>query len=169
MKTTYSSWFFDFFIFFPLLILFIVPTQASPTSVIFSGVLLESPPCVINDGSSVVVDFGDELMTTHIDGDQYRKKIEFTLDCSSAISSKQRIRISGNTSVTGFNGEVLATPKAGLGIAIYHDNVRYSPGEWINFNAPTIPTFYAVPQKQDDVKLTGGEFHVTASLVIDYQ
>ncbi|MEB6534945.1 fimbrial protein [Pantoea stewartii] len=136
---------------------------------LFSGTLLDSPPCVINDGGNIIVDFGDELMTTRIDSEHYRKKIEFTLDCSSATNSKQRVRISGDTSASGFNGEVLATPKAGLGIAIYHDNVRYSPGEWIDFNAPSLPTFYAVPQKQDNIKLTGGEFHVTASLVIDYQ
>ncbi|MDK2633229.1 fimbrial protein [Pantoea stewartii subsp. indologenes] len=148
---------------------FLTPSYASTTNVVFSGTLLDSPPCIVNDGKNIVVDFGEELMTTRIDGKEYRKKIDFTLDCTSAISSKQRVKISGNTTLFGFDGEVLSTPKDGLGIAIYLNDVRYVLGEWINFNVPAVPEFYAVPQKKDNVKLSGGEFHAMASLIVDYQ
>ncbi|MCW0355037.1 fimbrial protein [Pantoea ananatis] len=145
----------------------VMATETAEVS--FSGTLLESPPCVVNSNRDIVVDFGDEVMTTRIDGTQYRQKIEFTIDCTSAISSKQKIRISGTTTSAGYAGEVISTPKKGLGIALYHDSVRYSPGEWLNFNVPNIPTFYAVPEKNKSEAMSGGVFNAKASLVVEYQ
>lgn len=136
----------------------------------FHGYLLESPPCVVNGGEQIVVDFGEEVMTTRVDGQQYRERIDFTLDCSAAISSKQKVRISGSTTTEGFDGTVLSTPKAGLGLALWHDEVRYAPGEWLAFDADeTLPVLYAVPVKATGATLSGGSFSVLASLVVDYQ
>ncbi|WP_421356686.1 fimbrial protein [Pseudocitrobacter faecalis] len=142
---------------------------ANEVATYFYGTLLESPPCIINGGNNIVVDFGNELMTTRIDGQEYRQKIEFTLDCSVALSSKQKVRINGATVSAGFNSAVLKTEKNGLGIALYSGDSRYSPGTWITFTDPNLPVLYAVPEKQDGVALSGGTFSVLASLVVDYQ
>lgn len=135
----------------------------------FHGVLLEAPPCVINGGDNVVVDFGDEMMTTRVDGTQYRTKIDFTLDCTDALSSEQKLRISG-ASVTTTDGEALSTPLTGLGLALYHGGTRYTPGEWIAFSADKgVPELYAVPVRLEGTEPDGGTFSVLASLVVDYQ
>ncbi|WP_316507411.1 fimbrial protein [Klebsiella oxytoca] len=65
----------------------------------FSGTLIEAPPCVVNNNNVITVNFGNEVMTTRIDGTQYRKPIDFDLDCSMAVSSKQKVRITGTPQV----------------------------------------------------------------------
>lgn len=137
--------------------------------VTFHGTLIEAPPCVINAGKPVVVDFGNEVMTTRIDGSAYRQRIPVDLDCSAALSSKQKLRITGTPA--GFDALALSggSAQAGFGIALYEGSGRYTPGEWLPFTDPAVPELYAVPVKQDGVTLTGGAFSILASLVVDYQ
>lgn len=138
------------------------------TDITFHGTLLASPPCVVNGGDNVVVDFGDDMMTTRIDGTKYRQKIALTLDCSEAIALEQKIRISG-ASVGTPGGEVLSTPLGGLGLALYQGEARYTPGKWIAFTAPDVPELYVVPVRLSGAEPAGGAFSVLASLVVDYQ
>lgn len=140
-------------------------TEAEVT---FHGTLIEAPPCVVNDGNPVVVDFGNEVMTTRIDGSEYRKRIAFTLDCSEALSGKQQLRITAGA-LTGFDPQALAGDQPGFGIALYEGTQRYTPGTWLPFTDPALPELYAVPVKQDGTTLTGGAFNILASLVVDYQ
>ncbi|MFP2428870.1 fimbrial protein [Enterobacter ludwigii] len=133
----------------------------------FKGTVVEAPPCVVSDNQLITVDFGDEVMTTRVNGANYKQSIRFTLDCSEALSSKQKIRITGETAE--FDTKALSTSASSLAIALYHEDVRYTPGEWISFTDPDIPALYAIPVKQDGATLTGGAFSVLASLVVDYQ
>ncbi|WP_058912150.1 fimbrial protein [Entomohabitans teleogrylli] len=133
----------------------------------FSGILIEAPPCVVNEDKVITVNFGDEVMTTRVDGTQYRKPITFDLDCSMAASSNQKVRISGT--VASFDGTALAGGKTGLGIALYNGNNRLNVGDWVNFTNPNVPQLYAVPIKQSGATLSGGPFRVMASLVVEYQ
>lgn len=137
--------------------------------VTFHGTLIEAPPCVINRGRPVVVDFGNEVMTTRINGTEYRQRIPVELDCNEAVSTKQKLRIIG--SPAGFDARVIAGGNAqvGFGIALYKGDTRYMPGEWLQYTDPDVPELYAVPVKQDGVTLTGGGFSILASLVVDYQ
>ena len=141
-------------------------TQADVT---FHGTLIEAPPCVINGGEPVVVDFGNEVMTTRIDGTQYKQRIPVDLDCSEALSSKQKLRITG--SPAAFDALAIAGGNAqtGFGIALFEGGKRYTPGDWLNFENPVLPVLYAAPVKQDGVTLAGGAFSILASLVVDYQ
>ncbi|WP_421512476.1 fimbrial protein (plasmid) [Enterobacter sp. JS8-1] len=142
-------------------------TRGSEAEVTFHGTLIEAPPCVVNGGEPIVVDFGNEVMTTRIDGVTYKKDINFTLDCSEAISRKQKIRISGSTAT--FDTKALSAGQPGFAIALYQGTERYTPGEWLLFTDPVLPDLKAVPVKQDGVTLDGGRFTVLASLVVDYQ
>lgn len=140
-------------------------TEAEVT---FHGTLIEAPPCVVNDGKPVVVDFGNEVMTTRIDGTEYRKRIDFTLDCSASAPGMQQLRISGGP-LTGFDPQALAGDQPGFGVALYEGSQRYVPGTWMPLTDPGIPELYAVPVKQDGVTLNGGAFSILASLVVAYQ
>lgn len=133
----------------------------------FSGTLIEAPPCVVNNNNVITVNFGNEVMTTRIDGTQYRKPIDFDLDCSMAVSSKQKVRITGTPA--SFDSTALAGGKSGLGIALYNGDTRLNLGSWLNFTDPNIPRLYAVPIKQSGITLSGGAFRVMASLVVEYQ
>lgn len=140
-------------------------TEAEVT---FHGTLIEAPPCVVNDGHPVVVDFGNEVMTTRIDGTEYRKRIDFTLDCSASAPGMQQLRISGGQ-MTGFDPQALAGDQPGLGVALFEGSQRYAPGTWLPLTGPGIPALYAVPVKQDGITLNGGAFSILASLVVAYQ
>lgn len=156
-----------------LMVLITAPTLATDrqrsdsADIAFHGTLIEVPPCVVNDGRQVVVDFGDEVMTTRVDGSRYKQRIEFTVDCGVEFSSLQKVRIEG--SPADFDPTVLSGNPAGFGIALYHDDVRYTPGKWLPFDGADLPVLYAAPVKQDGVTLSGGAFSVLASLVVDYQ
>jgi type 1 fimbria pilin len=141
---------------------------AADADITFHGTLLEAPPCVVNGGHNIVVDFGNEMMTNRVDGTLYRQKIAFTLDCSEATGLEQKIRISG-ASVTTLDGEVLSTPLSGLGLALYQGETRYTPGKWIAFTDPDVPELYVVPVRLSGEDPAGGAFSVLASLVVDYQ
>jgi len=141
--------------------------RGAEAEVTFHGELIEAPPCIVNGGEPIVVDFGNEVMTTRIDGTEYKKRIAFTLDCSEAISQKQKLRISGGTAAA-FDPQAIAGDRAGFGIALYEGNNRYTPGDWLPFTEPAVPELYAVPVKQDGVTLSGGAFSILASLVVAY-
>lgn len=147
---------------------FLISTSVlADATVNFSGMLIEAPPCVVHNNNVITVNFGNEVMTTRIDGAQYRKLIDFDLDCSMAVSSSQKVRISGTQA--GFDSTALAGGKTGLGIALYNGNTRLNVGSWVNFTDPNVPNLYAVPIKQSGVTLSGGPFRVLASLVVEYQ
>jgi len=103
----------------------------------FHGTLLEAPPCEVNGNELIVVNFGDEVMTTRIDGTRYRERVLFTVDCSAATSYLQKVRISGTPAA--FNSNLLAASQTGFGFAFYHDTTPMPPGSAVNFNAPTVP------------------------------
>lgn len=150
-----------------LLALTEVQRAVADADITFHGTLLEAPPCTVNNNEPIVVDFGNEVMTTRIDGANYRKPVTFTVDCSQAVSLAQKIRISGTTAA--FNSDVLAGDQSGFGFAFSQGSIPLPVDKWINFTAPQVPSLYVVPVKQKGVTLTGGTFRTLASLVVEYQ
>ena len=49
----------------------------------FTGTLREPPPCTINSGASIAVDF-DEMSVNSIDGINHRKGLSYTITCSAS-------------------------------------------------------------------------------------
>lgn len=89
---------------------------------------------MVHNNNVITVNFGNDVMTTRIDGTQYRKLIDFDLDCSMAVSSKQKVRITGTPA--SFDGTALAGGISGLGIALYNGDTRLNLGSWLNFTDP---------------------------------
>ncbi|MGA4650075.1 fimbrial protein [Citrobacter portucalensis] len=136
----------------------------------FHGKLNEAPPCVVNGNELIKVDFGDEVMTTRLDGKNYRQEVRFKVDCSAATSNYQRVRISGPLADFNLGGKgLLNGGQNGFGLALYNGENPMAPGEWINFTAPTVPPLFVVPVKKDGESLGEGYFRTLASLVVDYQ
>lgn len=133
----------------------------------FKGSLIEQPPCVINDGKLITVDFGNEVMTTRIDGKNYTETVDFSLDCSAAVGNAPlKLRVAG--AKAGF-AEALDGLVPGLGIALFLDGQPLKPNEWQTFASTVKPEIKAVPVKDSAVTLDGGSFRVLASLEMEYQ
>lgn len=133
----------------------------------FKGTLIEQPPCIINDGELITVDFGNEVMTSRIDGKNYTETVSFSLDCSAAVGNAPlKLRVAGTKA--GF-AEALDGLVPGLGIALTLDGQSLKPNVWKTFSSTVKPLITAVPVKDAEVTLDGGSFRVLASLEMEYQ
>ena len=136
-------------------------------SVSIRGVILAPPPCVINAGSTLNVPFGDDLMTTRIDGVNYRRSVPYTLTCGPQPSNTMKITLQGTGA--GFGSAYLGTSKSDLGIKLLLNGAAWPLNNAVNFTYPTLPVIEAVPVKNPGSTLTGGAFSASATLVVALQ
>ncbi|WP_409497694.1 fimbrial protein [Pseudomonas fragi] len=136
-------------------------------SVSIRGVIVAPPPCVINAGSTLNVPFGDDLMTTRIDGVNYRRVVPYTLTCGPQPSNNMKITLQGTGA--GFGSAYLGTSKSDLGIKLLLNGAAWPLNNAVNFTYPTLPVIEAVPVKNPGSTLTGGAFSASATLVVALQ
>jgi type 1 fimbria pilin len=134
----------------------------------FQGTLIAPPPCIINGSQMIEVNFGDDLVTTRIDGINYRKDIEYTLDCRDAGVNSVQMQIQGTGA--SFDGKVLATvERSELGIALRTDNGPLAINTWSKVVFGTTPRLAATPVKSEGSQLQAGSFTAGATMLIEYQ
>ncbi|OJT44276.1 fimbrial protein [Serratia plymuthica] len=124
------------------------------------------PPCVINDDRPIDVEFGD-VMTTRVDGSNYKMPVNYTLSCPGAPSNAMKLQVKGTGAA--FDATVLQTNKTGLGIELRQGDSKLAVNDWLNFTFPNKPELWAVPVKQTGATLTGGEFSAGATMEVAYQ
>jgi len=157
----------------PLLCGCLINFSHAETEVSLHGTLIEAPPCVINDNNIIYVDFGNEVMTTRVDGSNYIEKLDFTVDCSEGMSTGKTLVVGIVGNGASFDSNVLETNIPDLGIKFYLEKIiPYDINKFnlhLNNNNPTSAgDFYAVPVKRSGSTLPSGDFSATASLVIKY-
>ncbi|EPL9180882.1 fimbrial protein [Serratia marcescens] len=128
--------------------------------------VIAPPPCTINDDRPIEVDFGD-VMTTRVDGKNYRLPVNYTLSCTDSSSNAMKLQVEGVGA--SFDGTVLRTNKIGLGIALQRGDGKQSINSWMNFTYPNKPELWAIPVKQSGTTLAGGEFSSGATMKVAYQ
>ncbi|CAI1948977.1 MULTISPECIES: fimbrial protein [Serratia] len=136
----------------------------------FYGTLISPPPCTINNGQMIEVNFGDDLLTTKVDGVNYSRPINYTLDCTVAGNKAVRMMIQGTAS--SFDNSVLATAeRTGLAIAVKPEAVdQVLPiNSWMRLTTQSAPKLRAVPVRASWMELTPGAFTAGATLLVDYQ
>ncbi|MDU7767913.1 MAG: fimbrial protein [Serratia marcescens] len=94
-------------------LLALVQLSAEANTLVNVRVTVLSPPCVINGGQPIEVNFGDEVMTTRIDGSNYRRPVNYTLTCNGQSSNALKLQVQG--AAAGFDGQLLRTSQDGLG------------------------------------------------------
>ncbi|MEN4247688.1 fimbrial protein [Serratia marcescens] len=139
---------------------------AAATTVTITVTVVAPPPCVINDDRPIDVAFGD-VMTTRVDGDNYKMPVNYTLSCTDASSNAMKLQVKGTGAA--FDATVLQTNKAGLGIELRQGDSKLAVNDWLNFTYPNKPELWAVPVKQSGATLTGGEFSAGATMEVAYQ
>lgn len=144
------------------------PLMVIATTTVTVKVTVVRPPCSINSGNPITVDFGNEVMTTRVDGNAYRQKVNYTLNCTSPLKNAMKLTISG--SAASFNSDLLGTNQNGLGIQLQNSNAVPVPiNSTVRFNYPNIPILFAVPVKKTGVTLGGGMFSASATMAVEYQ
>ncbi|WP_025858656.1 fimbrial protein [Pseudomonas sp. CHM02] len=137
------------------------------TSLTIRAVIIAPPPCVINNGTTLNVPFGNDLLTSRIDGVNYRRGVPYTIRCDSPFSNAMTLELKGTGAA--FDNRVLVTRKPDLGIKLFVNGADWPLNTAVNFTHPTFPVVQAVPVKRAGSKLTGGAFDATATLVVDYR
>lgn len=139
---------------------------AITSTVTIKVTVLTPPPCVINNDRQIEVEFGD-VMTTRVDGNNYRIPVDYTLSCQGASSNAIKLQVQGTGA--NFDSNVLRTQKTGLGIALLQGGSRLPINHWLNFTYPNTPRLEAVLVKQDGITLSAGEFTAGAVMKVVYQ
>lgn len=142
------------------------PAMAATSMLNISGNIILPPPCVINGADPISVDFTDEVMTTRVDGTNYRQPVIYKLDCTTSSSNALKMKIQGMAA--GFGG-ALQTTSANLGIILSTDSKKMPVNSWLNFNLPDPPTLFATLDKRPGTTLKAEPFTATATMVVDYQ
>ncbi|WP_261110679.1 fimbrial protein [Serratia liquefaciens] len=115
----------------------------------------------------ISVDFGSELLTTKIDGNNYIRTVDYSLVCKGNTRNAMKMKVQGNA--TTFNASALQTNMADLGISLRANGAALTINNWINFTYPDKPVLQAVPVMRAGSTLSGGDFMAAATLMVDYQ
>jgi type 1 fimbria pilin len=138
------------------------------TNLTIRAVIIAPPPCVINSGSTLDVPFGNDLLTSRIDGVNYRREVPYTVRCDPPVfSNAMTLELKGTGA--SFDRNVLLTRKADLGVKLFVNGADWPLNTAVRFTHPNFPAVQAVPVKRTGSTLTGGAFDAAATLVIEYQ
>lgn len=142
--------------------------------VMLYGILQDPPPCTINNGGDIDVNFGDKVGVESVDGVNYRMPLDYRISCtenrSTSVNIGLKLTLKGVAS--GFDGNAIHTNINDLGIRIYVNNgkgdIVFEPGKTVKIT-DGIPQLFAVPVKKAGAILPEGHFEATATLAVEYQ
>lgn len=136
------------------------------TSTITVKVTITAPPCEINNNELIEVDFGNDVLTTRVDGTYKKRPVPYSVHCKGGSSNAVKMLIEGNGA--SFNNQVLTTNKTDFGIEIRRNGSRLPINSWLDFTYPNWPELEAVPVKRAGATLTGGPFSAGATMKVEY-
>ncbi|AHG21886.1 pilus assembly protein [Chania multitudinisentens RB-25] len=134
----------------------------------FRGTLIEPPPCSINSGNNIFVDFGERVGIKKVDGVNYMQGINYTLVCEpNTYGWVLKLKLMGSS--TAFDNAAVQTNISNLGIKILRDDQPFVLGSDISITPANKPQLKAVPVQRPGVLLNEGPFEAVATLLADYQ
>ncbi|MCK6187393.1 fimbrial protein [Pseudomonas sp. EYE_354] len=136
-------------------------------NVTFSGTLNEPPPCTIDGGDTIEVDFGD-VGVKRVDGVRYRKHVGYTIRCGTD-TLPWALKLSVNGTPTTFDGSAVQTSAPALGIRVFQDNQPFALNTPLDITLSSPPTLEVVPVQQPGAILSPTGFTAVATLLAEYQ
>ena len=133
----------------------------------FSGTLNEPPPCTIDAGNTIAVDFGD-VGVKRVDGVKYRRGVAYTISCGPATLPWE-LKLSVNGTPTPYDASAVQTNVPALGIRVYQNNVPFPLNTRLDISLPTPPVLEVVPVKQPGATLVPARFAAVATLLAEYE
>lgn len=133
----------------------------------FSGTLNEPPPCTIDAGNTIEVDFGD-IGVKRVDGVRYRRGVGYTISCAPA-TLPWALRLSVNGTPTGFDEAALQTSVPALGVRILQNDQPFLLNKPLDITLSSPPVLEVVPVKQPGATLPPARFTAVATLLAEYE
>ncbi|WP_213793643.1 fimbrial protein [Klebsiella aerogenes] len=141
-------------------------------TVTVQGIVVQ-PACTINSGTTIEVPFGDEVLTTRIDGKEYDKQlVDYTVECDGDMSAGGALQLSISGTNASFGSGLLQTSVTGLGVQFLNGSSALALNTGLakfDFNSGSQPVIYAVLARDPSVTLPAGAFSATAMMSVDYQ
>lgn len=166
-KKYYSAWKAALLIMTLFSMMVLSAASRAVTNINVSGTIMAPPPCVINGDKTIVVNFGNNVVISRVDGSNYLTTIDYTLECKGNTKNAMKMMIEG-TGAT-FDSGVLQTNRTDLGIALKQNGQPLKVYQWVNFTYPAKPVLQAVPVQRSGATLPTGIFYAGATLKVDYQ
>lgn len=133
----------------------------------FNGTLNEPPPCTIDSGSTIEVDFGD-VGTKRVDGIKYRRGVGYTINCGNS-PLPWLLKLSVNGTATTFDGSAVQTNVAELGIRLFQNNLPFLLNTPLDITLSSPPVLEVVPVKRPGAILAPARFTAVATLLAEYE
>ncbi|KAF2407268.1 fimbrial protein [Pseudomonas antarctica] len=133
----------------------------------FSGTLNEPPPCTIDAGNTIEVDFGD-VGVKRVDGEKYRRGVGYTISCGTD-TLPWLLKLSVNGTPTGFDGAALQTSASDLGIRIFQNSLPFLLNTPMDITLSSPPVLEVVPVKRPGAILAPASFTAVATLLAEYE
>ncbi|AUU10004.1 fimbrial protein [Serratia marcescens] len=141
---------------------------AGEAAMAFSGTLNAPPPCVINNGQRIDVDFGEQLGISQIDGQRYLQNVNYRIDCEPG-GSGQTLGLTLVAAASGFDAAAVPTNVPELAIRLLLAGNPFVLNKRVAIDSANPPRLQAVPVKRPGGALKPQAFSAQATLLADYQ
>ncbi|SIR20466.1 fimbrial protein [Aeromonas hydrophila] len=141
------------------------PVGTSANFINFRGAVVETIPCIINNGQLIQLDFGQGIVIRNLDGQRYSQTIDYDIQCGD--SGVVRLSVIGTS--TQFDGAAVQTDVPGLGIRLNRGGQPFTLNSPVVINPASPPVLTAVPVADPGQAPSPGAFHAAATLLADYQ
>lgn len=141
---------------------------AGEAAMAFSGTLNAPPPCVINNGQRIDVDFGEQVGISQVDGQHYLQNVNYRIDCEPG-GSGQTLGLTLVAAASGFDAAAVPTNVPDLAIRLLLAGNAFVLNKRMPIDSANPPTLQAVPVKRAGAALKPQAFNAQATLLADYQ
>ncbi len=147
--------------------IFSVHAKDNETDLKIIGNILIPPPCKINQGGTVEVNF-DQIGVNSVKGYDQKREVNYQIECGENTNNWQMyLSLDGTKSSFDING--LKTDIDDLAVKFQLDNNILNLGEKYPINAKSPGKLWAVLVKNGAVTLTAGNFVANGNLLVEYQ
>ncbi|NMY86935.1 fimbrial protein [Pseudomonas sp. WS 5411] len=134
----------------------------------FRGTLIEPPPCTINSGGQVDVNFGNRVGVKKVDGVNYQQVMNYQITCDPSSNAwDMTLEIIGTPA--DYDIAAVTSDVTDLAIQIKQNGVPFELNKPIPIRLTSPPFLSAVPVKRAGATLIEGPFEATATLRAVYQ
>lgn len=140
--------------------------QSGKTNLKIHGTI-EVIECVINDGESKEINFGDAVGIHRVDGIRYKKPVPFSVQCTNTEGGEipdLTLTIEGEK--TSFDAAAVRTNVDDFGIQLQNNDTPVELNKEITFKLSSVPVLSAVPVRNSKAELEAKDFYATVKLVV---
>lgn len=141
--------------------------ESAMANLIFNGTLNEPPPCTINSGNNIEVDFQD-VGVSKVDGVNYLKPVHYTITCSADTLPWEMV-LTVRGVATSYEASAVQSSVPDLGVRLIQNGVPLPLNTLLLINPATPPVLEAVPIKRPGGSLGPGAFTSSATLLAQFQ